>query len=162
MVASLTKIKGTELIAETDFKGHWSNVEVFIYPNLGREPQTTFPGWWRIWNGILGQPIEMSVNQTSWPIHRKLFLTQRCQESYLICMASVPRRTDKYHTQKIKILTRISARNWRRRMCMKLTCTRSTILFWVRQTIIYKRRKHQTPPSRRSSQANIPWGTWWS
>ena len=54
-----------------------------------------------------------------------------------------------------------SVRNWGKKMCMKLTCTGSTIILWVRPRINFRRRRNQTPPFRWSRQADTLLYNWW-
>ena len=128
---------------------------------LGRNSCTSLSGRWRSWSGILGQPTEIAVNQPSWPKHRKTYPAQRCQQSYLTQVPIIPRWIDNWPTSERRILTRLSVRNWGRRMCTKPTQTISTILLWPRQTGNYRIKRHWTPPPRQSSQAETPLGTWW-
>ena len=154
-----TKTQGPELEDETNFKGWCSYLEGYIL-NLGTISSDNFPGLWRIWSDILGQPTAISIRQTSWPRHWKPSLTHKFQQSPLTRAQSVPIRIHIWPTSKWRTLTRPSVRNWGRSMCMRLTWTISTILFWVRQTSNYKIRRNQTPSSRRSRQDETPLGTW--
>ena len=99
-----------------------------ISSTLGQEPRTSFPGRWIICSSILGPTKSIVTNKPSIQRNWKPYPTQRCQQSPLTRVSSVPIRTQRWPTSKRGILKRLSVINRGRRMCTKLKWKRSTIL----------------------------------
>ena len=131
----------------------------FTSLTFGREPQTSLPRQWSIWSGTLRQPTEIYVKQTSWPRHWLPSLNHIFQQASLTRVSRVQKRTWIWSNSKRRVLTRLSIRNWGRRISTKHTCTISTTLLWVRKTSNYGRRRHWKLPPRRSRHSDTPLGT---